>query len=246
MDPQQIEQVLRTYALAHEPAFDSLHFRIEPITCPKPGSCPLGLYFPDGVDLQHSYGTIIIPPTASEGTLLHELGHRYGHFYYDNLTEPYAEAFRKHYQKVPRAMLYVGRDWDNVSGFSALFEEGEKGAVEVGLRQPLSYSQVLGVKQQLVAAQQRAHAMHEPSPTVIYGRHPGPVLRVEFTQGISWMPIIGMILAGGVVAGAAAMGYAIYKIANEAPWVVPTVAFGLLAGMILIGSAVAKRATVTA
>ena len=103
MDYPAIDQFMKKTGLAVEPAFDYLHFMTERIPS-EANRKILGLYYPDG-DMSHDgYGylppsTIILPPDSSEGTLLHELGHRYGHFYYNDLSEPFAENYRMAMQK---------------------------------------------------------------------------------------------------------------------------------------------------
>ncbi|GAJ11682.1 unnamed protein product, partial [marine sediment metagenome] len=131
--------------------------------------------------------TIVLPPDALEGALFHELGHRHGHYYYDDLSEKYAENFRKQYQK-GRALLYLGNDFNILPRFGALFEEGERGAVEVALFQPLTPNELYQIESQLCS--------YGETPKVYYGNSEVPWVRVEFTKGVDWMVIIGSILAG--------------------------------------------------
>jgi len=103
MNYKQIDQIMAVYGFMYDPAFDNVKIGIEPIKCYN--GCPLGLYFPSeewnqGVGAIVPGGTIIIPLEGSEDTLLHELGHRHGHYYYDDLSERYAENFRQIYQQV--------------------------------------------------------------------------------------------------------------------------------------------------
>jgi hypothetical protein len=94
-----IDKFMKETGLASEPAFEFLHFMTSDI--PSSGNRHiLGLYYPIGDMEQDGFGylppsTIILPTDSSEGTLLHELGHRYGHFYYNNLSEEFAENYRK-------------------------------------------------------------------------------------------------------------------------------------------------------
>lgn len=153
MNFPEIDQILLTKSLAANPAFDDLNILIEPIPCTN--GCPLGLYFPvqewspiiQGVMPEH---TIVLPPDALEGALFHELGHRHGHYYYDDLSEKYAENFRKQYQK-GRALLYLGNDFNILPRFGALFEEGEGGAVEMAFLQPLTQNELYGIESRLHA-----------------------------------------------------------------------------------------------
>ncbi len=111
MDYPAIDQFMQKTGLAKEPAFDLLHFMTSDIPS-RENARILGLYYPDGDLEQDGFGylppsTIILPSDASEGTLLHELGHRYGHYYYNNLSEQFAENYRKEQEK-KLAHLYAG------------------------------------------------------------------------------------------------------------------------------------------
>jgi len=99
MDYQQVDNYMKSKGWDKEPAFDFLYFLNEPIP-PTEKKRILGLYFPEGEQPQNKYGylppsTIILPPDANTSTLLHELGHRHGHFYYNDISEEYAENWRK-------------------------------------------------------------------------------------------------------------------------------------------------------
>ncbi len=103
MNYDAIDQFMKKTGLASEPAFDYLHFMTETIPSSE-NKLILGLYYPIGDQEQDGFGylppsTIILPPDSSEGTLLHELGHRFGHFYYNNLSEQFAENYRKEQEK---------------------------------------------------------------------------------------------------------------------------------------------------
>lgn len=217
MDFTDIQQIMLTKSLATEPAFDALRIGIEPIPCTN--SCPLGLYDPD-------IRAITLPPDALEATLLHELGHRHGHYYYNDISEPYAEYFRKIYQPKGRAMLYAGDDIRRMPRFGALFEEGERGAVEVALLQPLTPEVLYEIKSQL-------SSYGEPPPRCYYGNGGAPFIRFEFTKGIDWLTIVGATLAGLTAVTAGIMGYAIYKVAEEKPWITPVAVMGTVAAVLL-------------
>ena len=99
MDFQTIDNYMKGTGLANDPAFENLHFLNEPIP-PMEKKTILGLYFPEGEEPQNQYGylppsTIILPPDADLETLRHELGHRHGHYYYGDISEEYAENYRK-------------------------------------------------------------------------------------------------------------------------------------------------------
>lgn len=209
MDYQTIDRLMAARSLASDPAFgEDLYISIE--SMPHLNGCPLGLYYPDR-------SMIALPPDATEAALFHELGHRHGHFYYDDLSERYAEHFRQRYQK-GRALLYMGNNFANLPRFGGLFEEGERGAVEVGLFQPLSPDQLYEIKSQLYSNGERAK--------LCYGNSEVPWVRIDFTKGVDWLVIIGSVMAASVVATVGALGYAVYKVSETQPWIVPTALFG--------------------
>ncbi len=218
MNYEMIDRIMAQKSLATDPAFgDELHIAIQPT--PNLNGCPLGLYFPDPP------ATIVLPPDALEGVLLHELGHRHGHFYYQDLSEKYAEDFRKIYQR-GRALLYLGPDFARLPKFGRIFEEGERGAVEIALLQPLTPDELYYFKSQLSSYGERP-------PEVYLGNSELPWVRVEFTKGVDWIAIIGSILAGTTLAGVGALGYAVYKTAEASPWVVPFALFGVVSALLL-------------
>ena len=207
MDFQDIQIIMANKNLASNPAFDDLKILIEPIPCFN--GCPLGLYYPDNA-------LIVLPPDATKGALFHELGHRYGHFYYDDLSERYAENFRKKYEK-GKTLLYAGSDFNRLPNFGTIFEEGEKGAVEVALFQPITRSDLDDFGIELY----RHRSPFEKSPEVRYGNNSTPWVRVEFTKGVDWLVIIGSVLTATILAGVGAIGYAVYKTSKDMPWMVP-------------------------
>lgn len=114
---------MRRTGLVNEPAFDSLHFLIEGIP-PQKNQTILGLYFPEGEIAGLPFGylppsTIILPVDATEDTLLHELGHRYGDFYYNDLSEQFAENWHKSHQKGVVSMFRLEENklglWERVA-----------------------------------------------------------------------------------------------------------------------------------
>lgn len=97
MEYSAIDRFLKRSGLGADPAFAYLHFLNEPIPQTQANKIILGLYYPEANHDQYGYlpdSTIHLPPNASYHTLLHELGHRHGHYYRNNLTEPYAEKYR--------------------------------------------------------------------------------------------------------------------------------------------------------
>jgi hypothetical protein len=88
MDYEQIDWIIQSRGFASEPAFTDVYVSVHDI---PPEANAVGLYFP-------SSGTIVIPPDGYESVFIHELGHRYGHYHYDDLSEKFAESFRRRYQ----------------------------------------------------------------------------------------------------------------------------------------------------
>ena len=128
IDYEHIENVILSKGFGSEPAFSNTTFNVEPIPCLNgSNACPIGLYL-------YRENKIVVSPGWSEGTLLHELGHRYGHYYYDDLSESFAESFRKEqvaYLLPQRFVVAEGTGADMVTADWAkvdnLFMVGEKG-----------------------------------------------------------------------------------------------------------------------
>lgn len=101
LDYEAIDRFMKDSGLASEPAFDDLRFLTEPISQTLKGRTILGLYYPENGHDAYGYipgKTIHLPINASYETLLHELGHRYGDFYFGNLSEEFAERWRLAHQ----------------------------------------------------------------------------------------------------------------------------------------------------
>jgi len=92
MNYLQLDLLLKRHGLDGEPAFKDVNVAIQEL--PEQYSNVLGLYYPDEQ-------FIVVPPGSNEQTILHELGHRYGHYYQQNLTEKFAEQYRLSHQKNP-------------------------------------------------------------------------------------------------------------------------------------------------
>lgn len=213
MDYTEIDSIMLQKGLFNDPAFgDELAIFIEPT--PNLNGCPLGLYYPDTA-------RIIIPPDGTEGAVLHELGHRHGHYYYDDLSERYAEDFRKIYQPKGRVLLYAGNHFENLPKFGVLFEEGEKGAVEIATLYPLTPDEINEIKYHLYS-----YGDGEGIPKIICGGGEFPFVRIEFTKGVDWMVVIGSVMAATVIGTVGALGYAVYKVSAELPWIIPVSLLG--------------------
>lgn len=225
MDYTQIDSIMFSRSLITNPAFDDLYISIE--TMPNLNGCPLGLYYPNR-------SLVVLPPDATEGALFHELGHRHGHYYYNDLSERYAENFRRKYQK-GMVLLYMGSNFGNLSKLGVLFEEGERGVVEIALAQRPTLDELHNIKSQF-------YSYGEAVPKFFYGNSENPWVRIEFTKGVDWLVIVGSILVGATLAGVGALGYAIYKTAETTPWVVPVTLVGIGAALLL--RAAAKQAVV--
>ncbi len=105
MDYRVIDTFMKQHGLDKEPAYDFLHFVNEDIP-PQQNRRILGLYYPIGDPYSSGAdylppSTIVLPPDATIDTLLHELGHRYGDFYFGDISEDFAETYRKNFKLEP-------------------------------------------------------------------------------------------------------------------------------------------------
>ena len=227
MDYSAVGAIMSAKGITSEPAWRDLNVLVAPT--PNMDGCPLGLYFPD-------FKLVQVPPDASEAVLLHELGHRYGHFHYQDLSERFAEQYRKRYQ-AGSVQLYMGNDFNRLPKFGRVFEEGERGAIEIAFKQPPTMAQFLALKQPF-------YGHGEALPRFYYRCDSYPSVRVEFTRGVDWMVILGASLAGAVVATVGVIGYAVYKISKELPWVIPVSLLGT--GLFFLLRAAARQARASA
>lgn len=227
MDYAMVDQIINSHGFASEPAFKNVGVSIHEISPMDIGGrrvCPLGLYWPGS-------GTIVIPPDGHESTLLHELGHRYGDYYRGDLSEQFAEYFRKKYQG-GTALMYSGRDLAKLPQLGTLWEEGESGVLEMHSDRPVSPAMMDRLYYGL-----QARSQGEPVPRLYAD---GSNVRMDFTRGVDWTVIVGAIGGGALLASMAAMGYSMYKVAKDSPWVVPTVIMGSLIA-ITAGLSLASR-----
>ncbi len=227
MDYSAVGAIMSAKGITSEPAWRDLNVLVAPT--PNMDGCPLGLYFPD-------FKLVQVPPDASEAVLLHELGHRYGDFHYQDLSERFAEQYRKRYQ-AGSVQLYMGNDFNRLPKFGQIFEEGERGAIEIAFRQPPTMAQLLALKQPF-------YGHGEALPRFYYGGDAHPTVRIEFTKEVDWMVVLGASLAGTVVATVGVIGYAVYKISKELPWVIPVSLFGT--GLFFLLRAAARQARASA
>lgn len=239
MDYRQVQAVLDKHGLNDNPAFKDVIVYIHDIPCFD--GCPLGLYNPR--NSTDNFGSltvpphgIVIPPTGSESTLLHELGHRHGHYHFNDLTEHFAELFRRTYDHGPRALLYKGQNLSHLARLEAVFDEGDRGAIEISFSRPLTWGEVASVRKSL-------HSQPEPPPRVIYRAEGTPFMRVEFTKGVGWLTIVGAAMGTALVATVGAVTYAVYKVSKELPWVVPVTIWGAVTffGLRALAREAAKR-----
>ena len=228
MDYRTVDAIMSAKNLAHYPAFDDVTILIQ--QTPNLNGCPLGLYYPETATKP---ATIILHTEATEAALLHELGHRYGDYHLDDLSERYAENFRAKHQK-GGALLYRGSNFARLPKFGTLFEEGERGVVKIDLAQQVTLDELRRIKSQFYPL-----SNNEPIPRFYYGGGESPWVRIDFTKGVDWLVITGAVLAGTIVAGIGAIGYAIYKTAKDTPWVVPVALIGI--GGFFLTRAMLKR-----
>lgn len=227
MDYAAVRQIISAHGLDSEPAFQNLFIAVQPVQC-EDGVCPLGLYYPD-------LRLVVVPPTQSvdigESVLLHELGHRHGHFYYNNLTEGYAESYRmKHQNGV--ATMYSGNNVVMLQKLGSVFNDGEKGVIELRFGQPLT-------SEHLRIIRSRYAGYGEQQPRCLYFPGPNPIVRIEFTKGVDWLAITGATLAVSALATVGVLAYAVYKISQDMPWIPMTIAIG--AGLFFLTRALNKE-----
>jgi hypothetical protein len=225
MDYKDIGAIMSSHGFAAEPAFRDVYIEIAPM--PDMDGCPLGLYYPGS-------GLIHIPPDAYGPVVYHELGHRYGHYHYNNLSEQYAEGFREKFQS-GTAMLYAGPDFRRLPKMGSLFSEGQRGEVQLAFDRPVTAQHLDMLRQSL-----HNGSMGEPIPRVCCMQDPN-VISVRFTHGVDWLVIVGASLTALALAGVGAIAYAIYKTAKENPWVFPVAIFGGIAGAMLLAGWAGRR-----
>ncbi|GAH48572.1 unnamed protein product, partial [marine sediment metagenome] len=124
--------------------------------------------------------------------------------------------------------------FENLAKFGNLFNEGEKGAVTIDLLHPLTPDQLSQIKNQFYP-----YSHGEPMPKFYY-ENSTPGIRIEFTKGVDWLVIIGSVMAASVLATVGALGYAVYKISETQPWIVPVSLLGT--GMFFLLRAMAREA----
>ena len=147
LDYDRIDNIIRSRGLENEQAFKGTIFYVEPIPClGGNGACPIGLHL-------YKENKIIVSPGWSEGTVLHELGHRYGYYYYNDLSESYAESFRKGqmvYLLPQRFVIGEGSgaemaavDWAKID---TLFTVGDKGEFVWRMDVPITATDVTALQ----------------------------------------------------------------------------------------------------
>jgi len=87
VDLQHIRDLMQSLELDKEVAFESTKFEIGELP-PLDGRW-LGAFYPD-------QNLIIISPEANEGVVIHEIGHKFCHYHFGDLSERGAEMFRKY------------------------------------------------------------------------------------------------------------------------------------------------------
>ena len=95
-----VREIISKYGLLGEPAFMGTSISVSHIPCHN--GCPIGLYNSDTNE-------ITLNPPVSEAVVLHELGHRHGDVYHGDLSEEYAERYRRQYQGGVAMMNVVGQ-----------------------------------------------------------------------------------------------------------------------------------------
>ncbi len=216
MNYTDIFRIMKATGMERDPAFTRVNFLIQPI--PMMDGCPLGLYVPERKD-------IILPPEFLPAAAYHEIGHAYGDYHDHNLSEQYAEAFRKKYMG-DNGAVYVGSNFPRLSKMGRLFNEGDRGRVDIAMKR-------MPTTAELAAMKETFSEINEPPPRVWASYEGLPVLHIDFTKGADWFVIIGGVLVGLIVATIGALAYAVYKVAHDMPWIVPLTIVGAGAGLLL-------------
>ena len=95
MDYNRFQRILDAKGLSNDPAIKDPNFMVRIDELPiEYRDKALGLYYPDCPD-NPSLSRLWVPPDADDETVKHEIGHRIGHYYYNNVSEPFAESYRK-------------------------------------------------------------------------------------------------------------------------------------------------------
>lgn len=209
-DYERILSAIRSLGMAKEPALVGTAFSVEDISCEN-SKCPLGLYDPNT-------NTITIPPGFYDSVLVHEIGHRFGHYYYNDLSEAFAERFRM--EHTPGAVLVAAgsaAEFRNLDRYEALFKEGARGRVEIAFCRPITRDDLIPVRDMLSKHPQLCAA------------YQGNILAIDFRKGIPFLPIIlglGMIITAGFV------GFGLFRVTESvADKLIP---LSLIAGGFLI------------
>ena len=219
---ERVIRIMSSHSLVGEPAFKGVKIVFRDIPC-TPEGCPLGLY-------SRWSRTITLPPNFTEGALLHELGHAHGDYYRGDLSESYAEAFRQKFTGGRVLLAYIPFSRiEEIANYERLFQEGEKGEVEIILSEQLSEQTIDTIRNAI----SKYHNIQ-----FIPGRDH---LRFRFRKEIPVLPIIATIarlaipvaVAGAIykIGGAvarhivpiAAMATGIFITAIVAPLIIPAV-----------------------
>ena len=140
MDFQMFQDILDQHGLSTDPCIEDPNFlvRIGQLP-PEYRDKALGLYYADDQRMW-------VPPDCNEATVLHELGHRIGHCQGNDISEPFAEAFRLNMQRkaAPAMRSKPARQSAPISGqytsityldvFPAVANPGDTISVNVGVQ----------------------------------------------------------------------------------------------------------------
>ena len=190
MLPAEVPSALVRTGLSTEPALQGLAYVFEPIPCGRYNGCPLGLYNSD-------IRTITLPPVYLEGVLFHEWGHAFGDFYYGDLSEEYAEWFRRSLGggKLVALAALPADEFHRLASFEAIFQPGERGAVEIGLSS---------------ASPEELEAFRRGLPAGARFSSGPDFVRVEFTK--TTVPFLPFIFPLGAVFLASMIGFGVFKV----------------------------------
>ena len=136
MDYSTVGAIMSAKGIASDPAWRDLNVLVAPT--PNMDGCPLGLYFPDLKLVQ-------VPPDASEAVSCTNWATATGTFIIRTSQRDSPSSTVKG-TRLGSVQLYMGNDFNRLPKFGRIFEEGERGAIEIAFKQPLTMTQLLRIK----------------------------------------------------------------------------------------------------
>lgn len=222
----RIEAVMAKHGLLGAPAFSGTKFIIGEINCDH--RCPLGIYDTDNNE-------IYLAPLFSEDTLLHELGHRYAHYYQN---QPFSEELADMFMRTHRSNRLLVAEGTAAESYlfekaEPMFASGEAALLEVYANEPFSNADADAVKQRLI----------EEGVPVQSVDALGRILRVRFSrpEGANLLPLFP-IIGGIVILGiGGVLSWSLFRVGSEiANKLIPLALIGI--GGLIFYSYIKERA----